>query len=206
MRTGRTLRSIAVLASVALLLGAFVAGPAQAKKKKKKKPPVAVCATYTPTSWGAEQPITVVTDANTADAPLTLEVATAAGVGSSSAASPDDGDGATSHAFANVQIDSAAPTTGLYATLHYAPVWDYDLFVRGDDGVGLAYSAGFAEGVPFLDGTGNGGRTGTGTENIEGLTTNDCQGYLVDIAGATTPGQTVTLDLWLGEAIFTPGG
>ena len=44
-----------------------------------------------------------------------------------------------------------------------------------------------------------------GSENVEGLVTADCTGYLVDIVSATSPGEEVTLTLWLGEATFVPG-
>lgn len=197
----RSTRTIAVMCLAGLIAGAFVAAPAEAKKKKRKG-----CAAYQPSEWGADLPVNVLTDQHTADAPLELELEVPAGAGSSSGDSPDGGDGATSHVFTNIQVDPAAPVTGLYATIEYTPIFDYDLFVRYNDGTGAAYSAGFAPGVPFLDGTGNGGHTGMGSENIEGLTVNDCEGYLVDIAGATTPGETVTLKLWLGEATYTPGG
>ncbi|MGH2754600.1 MAG: hypothetical protein ACRDLB_09210, partial [Actinomycetota bacterium] len=94
-----------------------------------------------------------------------------------------------------------------YVTLEHTPGWDYDLYIRDDGGNGLAYSAGFLAGAPeFLGGTGNGGHTGVGSENIDGLTTADCTGYLVDVISATTPGEDVTLKLWLGEAAYTPGG
>src|SRR5688500_750099 len=65
----RTIRGIAVLASVGLLVGAFAVGPAEARKKKKKKKPVA-CAPYAPGENGADQKVTVITDAATADAPV----------------------------------------------------------------------------------------------------------------------------------------
>lgn len=200
----RSVRTLAVLASVGLLVGAFTAGPADAAKRKKKKKPV--CATYTPTEWGAEQPINVVTDKHTAEAPLVLELDTEAGLGSSSPDAPaEEADNPITRVFSNIQVDSKAPTSGLYATLEYQFPLDYDLYVRGDDGVGLAYSAGFIPGVPLLDGTGHGGETGQGTENILGLTTADCTGYLVDVISAGTPGGAVTLNLWLGEAAYEPG-
>ncbi|HEU4481280.1 MAG TPA: hypothetical protein VFS18_05295 [Actinomycetota bacterium] len=197
-------KPLAVLASVGMLVGVFAAVPAEAKKRKKKP-----CPAYQPTEWGAEQPVTVVTDAATEEAPVVLEIETEAGLGTSSPESPDAGGPAgtpnpVSHAFANVQVDPKAKTTGLYARLSYTPTWDYDLYVRDDAGQGVAYSAGFNGNVPLLDGTGSGGHTGDGTENIDGLTSADCTGYLFDIIGATTPGETVTLELWLGEAAYTP--
>ena len=203
----RGLRIVSVVSSAALILGAATAMPADAKKKKKKKkkkPPV--CATYTPSEWGAGQPINLVTDAHTSEAPLEITVPTGAGLGSSSSAPPaEEPDNPVSHAFLNVQVDSKAPEAGLYGSVSFAPMWDYDFFFRDNTGIGLAYSAGFAEGVPVLDGTGNGGHTGMGSENIDGLTTADCTGYLVDIVSATTLGEDVTLTLWLGEPAFTPG-
>jgi hypothetical protein len=207
MRSHKTIRTFSVIASAALIVGAFTAGPADAKKKKKKPPVPAGCAAYTPTEWGKDLPVTMVTDAHTAEAPLTIEVPTKMGVGSSHNGTPDDVEqtNPVSHAFLNVQVDSAAATTGLYGTIEFTPTWDYDLYFRGADGAGLAYSAGFAQGVPFLDGTGNGGHTGVGSENIEGLESADCTGYLVDIVSSLTPGEDVTLTLWLGEPAYVPG-
>lgn len=202
MGSRKTIRTLSVLASAALVVGAFTAGAADAKKKKKKPG----CPVYTPSEWSADAPVNVVKDEHTAEAPLVLEVPTEAGVGTSSGDSPDGGDGAAAHAFVNVQVDSTQPVTGLYGTVEFTPVWDYDLFFRSNDGIGLAYSAGFSPFVPLLglDGTGHGGHSGVGTENIDGLTTKDCTGYLVDVVTATGPGEDVTLKLWLGEAAYTP--
>jgi len=203
MSDRRGLKTVSVLASAALVLGAFTAMPADAKKKKKKPKP---CATYVPSEWGDGQEINVVTDAHTADAPLEIAVPTGPGLGSSSSEPPaEDPTNPTSHAFLNVQVDSKLKEVGLYGTVAYTPGFDYDFFIRDNSGIGLAYSAGFAPGVPLLDGTGNGGHTGMGSENVEGLVTADCTGYLVDIVSATTPGEEVTLTLWLGEPTFTPG-
>jgi len=201
----RGLRIVSVLSSACLILGAATALPADAKKKKKKPKP---CATYVASEWGEGQPINLVTDAHTAEAPLEITVPTSAGVGTSSPDAPEeDPNNPISHAFVNVQVDSKLKEVGLYATAAHTPGFDYDLYVRDNSGIGLAYSAGFLAGGPeFTGGTGNGGHTGVGSENIDGLTTADCGGYLVDIISATTPGEDVTLTLWLGEAAYVPGG
>lgn len=203
----RSIRTLAVLASAGLIVGAFAAAPADAAKKKKKKPPA--CAPYTPTEWAADAPVNMLTSAHTAEAPLVIEIEAPAGLGSSSGAPPSDDPAelhaAATHSFVNVQVDSATPDTGFYATLEYTFPFDYDLWIRGDDGNAVAGSAGFMPGVPFFDGTGSGGYTGEGTENIEGLTTADCTGYLVDVVSAATPGETVTLKLWQGDATYVPG-
>src|SRR5687767_11775601 len=111
----RTVRSFAVLASVAMLVGAFAATPAEAKKKKKKKP--AACATYTPGEKGAGKPVTIVTDAATAEAPVEVPLTTQAGLGTSSEAGEGHDDGLTTHDYTNLQVDSASPSAGLYVQL-----------------------------------------------------------------------------------------
>ena len=203
----RSVRTFAVLASAGLILGAFVAAPADAAKKKKKPP---ACPAFA-SELAGDTPVNMVTDAHTAEAPLVLEIETPPGLGSSSNSAPAGGPtedpthGAPAHTFVPVQFDSAVAETGAYFTLEYTFPLDYDLWIRGDDGVAVAGAAGFIPGVPFLDGTGYGGHTGQGTENVEGLITADCTGYTVDIVSAATPGETVTLKMWTGEATYAPG-
>ncbi|HYI45656.1 MAG TPA: hypothetical protein VE174_09410 [Actinomycetota bacterium] len=203
--TTRTVRTVAIMGAAALLLGAFASGPAVAKKKKKKKKaPVAACAPFAPGEKGAGQPVTVVTDAATAEAPVEVTVATDPGLGFSSEAgegAPEDGEGLTSHAYTNVQIDSAAPSAGLYVRVEFEPVWDYDLWLRDSGHSALAYAAGSSPApVPGVtDGTGNGGHTESGSENIDGYFAADCNGFTVDIANAGGPGGDVVVKYWLGE-------
>lgn len=207
MRSHRAVRTVTVLATAALVAGAFTAGTADAAKKKKKPPAAPVCPAYTPSEWSADLPVTTITDAHTADAPLEITVPTEAGVGTSSSDSPENGTGsAAAHAFVNVQIDSAAAETGLYGSIEFTPAWDYDLYFRGNDGVGLAYSAGTSHLIPAegWNGTGTGGHSDLGSENIDGLVTPDCTGYLVDVIASLSPGEDVTLKLWLGEPAYTP--
>jgi hypothetical protein len=195
-----------VIASAALIVGAFIAGPADAKKKKKKP---AVCAAYVPGELGADQPVTVVTDAATAEAPVTVELDTAEGLGFTSPDGASGDEGAPSHVFTNVQVDSASPQTGLYIRLEFPDGLEYDLFARLADGSAYAYVAGSNHTGPLvaeggLDGTGNGGYSEVGAENLEGLSTADCAGYTMDVASAITPGGAVTVKYWLGEATYAP--
>lgn len=200
----KSIRTLAVFASAALVLGAFGAPTAQAKKKKKK-PPAPVCAPFTPWEKAAEAPVTVVTDAATAEAPVEVALDTEAGLGFSSADS-EDGEFGTlvTHAWANVQVDSAAPSTGLFVRLEFQDGLEYDLFLRLADGTSAAYAAGsnHVQEDPLglgLDGTGHGGHSEVGAEAIDGFATEDCAGYSVDVASAITPGGGVTLKYWLGE-------
>ncbi len=193
----RTIRTIAVVASAALLVGAFAAAPAEAAKRKKKKKAPAACAAYTPGEKGAGQPITVVTDAATAEKPVEVALDTEPGLGFSS----EEGEGnpnefATSHAYTNVQVDSAASSTGLYVMIEFQPTWDYDLWLRDSSHVPVEYSAGFA----VLTSGSDRAHSDLGSESIQGLPVADCAGFTVDAANAGGPGGEITVKYWLGEA------
>ncbi len=197
MRT-RTIRTIAVVASAALLVGAFAAVPAEAKKRKKgKKKAPAACAAYTPGEKGAGQPITVVTDAATAEEPVEVALDTAPGLGFSSEegeGNPDEG--ATSHAYTNLQVDSAASSTGLYVMIEFQPTWDYDLWLRDASHVPVEYSAGFLVETFGSDRA----QSDLGSESVQGVPVADCAGFTVDAANAAGPGGEITVKYWLGEA------
>ena len=193
----RSVRGIAIVASAALVLGAFVAGPAEAaKKKKKKKKKPAACAPYVPGEKGAKAPITVVTDAATADKPVVIEHATEAGLGFSS----EEGEGNpdeefTTHSYTNVQVDSAASSASLNVLLEFTPTWDYDLWLRDSSHAPVAYSAGFG---PLTQGSDE-AHSDFGSESVTGVVASDCGGFTVDVASAGSPGGDVTISYWLGE-------
>jgi hypothetical protein len=195
MSSNRILRGAALIGTAGLILGAFVAVPALAKKP-------AACKVFKAKTDGKGQPVSVVTDAATADKPVTVTVATTAGAGLSSPDGPsgDTPAGGPTHTYYNVQVDSKAKSARLYVRAEFAPVLDYDLYLR-DEGAALAYSAGAPAPIPAqgLDGTGNGGHSEVGAENIDGWTAADCAGYTVDIVSATTPGVDVTLKFWLAK-------
>lgn len=195
MRNGRIIRTLAVLASAGLIVGAFAAAPAEAKKKKKKPK---ACATFTPSEQAKDAKIVTVTDAATAEAPVEVTLETSPGLGFSS----EEGEGNsdehfTSHSYANIQVDSANPDAGLYVVLEFLPTWDYDLWLRDEAHAPLEYSAGFG---PVGSGTDH-QHSNVGSESIEGMLVSDCQGIVVDVANAGGPGGEVTLKYYLGEAI-----
>ena len=187
MRNGRMIRSLAVMASAGLVLGAFFAVPAEAKKKKG-------CATYVPGEAGSGSSITKVTNKNTADAPAAVEVDLAAGIG---AGRDPEGEGMfVSHAYPNVQVDSTGSSDLLNVRISWdVPAEDYDVYLDTADGTELANSAGFG---PYTSGS-DYASSGVGTETIVGYPVADCDGFTVDVVGATTPGGTVTVEYWLGE-------
>ena len=188
MRNSRLVRSLAVMALASLVLGAFVAAPAEAKKKKK-------CAALAVGENGAEQPINVVTDAHTAEAPLEIPLETEAGLG---AGRDPGGFGAhVSHVYVNIQVDSKASSAPLNTGLEFGTVYDYDLYLDTTDGTEVANSAGYG---PVDDGSTEDSRHDFGSELIYGIETADCDGYTLDVVTATSPGGEVLLKLWLGEA------
>ena len=193
----RSIRTFAVLAAAGLLVGAFAAAPADAAKRKKKKPPA--CAAFVPPESAGEAEVVKLTDAATEEAPLEVAVSTGPGLGIGR--DPDGGGEHVSQTYVPVQVDSAAPGAGIYGRVEFTPLFDYDLYLDDAAGTELMASGGF--GVvddSELGGDAENSETGAGFEAIYGITTEDCGGYVFDIVGATTPGEEVTLKLWLGEA------
>ena len=192
----RSIKSLAVLASAGLLVGAFAAAPADAAKRKKKPK---ACAPFAVPESAGEAEVVKLTDASTEEAPVEVAVATGPGLG---AGRDPEGEGAmVSHGYVPVQVDSAATGAGIYGRLEFTPVWDYDLYLDDAAGGELMLSAGFGPvDDAELGGDAENSETGAGFEAIYGITTEDCGGYVFDVVGATTPGEEVTLKLWLGEA------
>lgn len=187
----RTIRTLAVVASTALVLGAYVAAPAEAKKK---------CAKYAAPDWAADAETTVVTDKATADAPIEIELETGPGLGFTNPDYPGDETGEVSHSFHNVVVDSKAKSGNLFARIDYAPAWDYDLFLRLSAGPAVAYEADFNPATvagPSGIGTLEGASAGPGFSQIDGYPVPDCYGYTVDAASGIAPGGGITLKLWL---------
>ena len=197
MTSPRFIRTVAVIAMSAFVLGAFVSGPADAKKKKKKP---AVCKTFTPGEKGTDKPTIVVTDAATEEAPAVQTVTLAESVadldqtGMVSSASTD--------AF-NVQVDSAAKEAGLYVLFEFPARRDYDLELWHTDGSYAARSHDFNTLYsPSPDTYANGGHGGEATdtyEKIVGLRTSDCGGWTAETVNWLGEGGEMTVKLWLGE-------
>lgn len=210
MKARGSIRTLSVVASAALILGAFVA-PADAKKKKKPKPPPAppACAPFTPGEAGAEAKTTVVTDTATAEAPVVVEFETEMGMADDLGLGEYDG---TASVFQNIQVDSSNPSAGLYVKIEFADRNDYDLYLLTPAGETAANSGAFngvPEGatLPVAVGGGapeGGWAAGSNFESVTGINTPDCGGYTAQIKSYLTPGGTVTMSAWLGEALAEP--
>jgi len=192
MSSEKTVRTLAVVASAALLLGAVAVVPAGARAKK--------CAPFETSGVGAEAETSIVTDKATADAPIEVTIATDPGAGFTNADDPSGDTGATSHKFHNVQVDSKAKTAKLFVRAEFLPSWDYDLFLRLPEGPSVAYEADFnpltVGGPTPVGGTSN-GHAEPGVSQIDGQVSLDCEGFTVDVGSSITPGGEVTLKFWL---------
>lgn len=177
-------KATALLAVLTLVVAAFGAGPAMAKKKKKK-----ACPAFVGIEEAAEAELAMVTDEATEEAPVEVTVEVPAG-------SPVS----EGHAYLNVQADPGAKETGLYVRFEFPSHEDNDLYLYNPDGEEAAHAAGFNP-TPFgpFDGTGSGGHSEQGAEQIDGLATADCQGYSADLISYMSEGGEMTVKLWLGE-------
>jgi hypothetical protein len=178
------------------------------KKKKKGKgtaPAPAACAPFQAGDKGKDAKTTVVTDAATKDAPVSVSMPISPGLGSGTGTPADAATlAAESHALQNVQVDSNQPSAGLYVRAEFDSNSDDDLFLYNPDGTEAAHAAGFNPEPAVSDGTGTGGHSENGAEQIDGINTADCQGYTAELDGATTSGGTVTFKFWLGDVTWDP--
>jgi hypothetical protein len=205
MRDGRIVRSLALIATASLVLGAFVAGPADAKKKKKK-PKVATCAPFTPvapasnsgeTAEAAEAPVVQVTSAATEEKPIVVEYEHGAAFWETVTQTPVQED----TQFFNFQV---VGTGGLHLRMDFSPESDLDMYLYdGASGARVASSGAANQAMVAGDPTGLGldanGNGGPGFESIPGYAASNCAGYTVESRAFMSPGTPVTLKVWLGE-------
>ena len=204
-------RSLTVLLTGAVLASLVAIPAADAAGKKKKKPPV--CAPYAPGELGAEAETVKVTDSHTADAPLLVPISLDAAFDEGLLEAT--GQGETPRAYFNVQVDSAAPTAGLYVTWEFQSHQDYDLWAYFSDGSAAASSHGFqpaidTKGLPANADQSNtasnhGGESTATSESLVGITTADCGGYTLEHSTYFGQGGDFEVKVWLGEAVTAPG-
>jgi hypothetical protein len=171
------------------------------KAPKPPKPPVAAgCAPYAPGEEGAKAPTSLVTAEFTEAKPL--EVAITA---------PSTADDVIS-AYQNIQVGPGAGDVGLFARYEFPMEEDHDIYLNYASGSEAAHAGGFnpAPVVPQLpvvggtDGTGGGGHSEQGAEQIDGIKTAPCGGYTLDMQSFLSPGGDMTLKLWLGPVENEP--
>lgn len=198
MRSPRFIRTVAVVGMSALVLGAFVAAPADAKKKKKKP---AVCKAFTPGEKGTDKPTIKITNAATEEAPVVQKVTLA---GSYSEGIVDE---AGRDAF-NVQVDSAAAEAGLHVLFEFPTRRDYDLELLHTDGSYAARSHDFnllySPDPRTYSNEGHGGEATDHSEKLVGIRTSDCGGWTVETVNWLGEGGELEVKLWLGDIVNDP--
>ncbi|MGI8407379.1 MAG: hypothetical protein ACR2L3_02585, partial [Actinomycetota bacterium] len=198
MSVSRSFRGIAVVASASMVLGAFVAAPAEAKKKKSCPAFQAVepVSDSGETAEALEAEVVKVTDKATADKPIVIEYEHGPALWDTATQTPIVED----TTFFNFQVQSKKPAPGL----HLEMTWptpsesDIDMYLYDAAGARVA-SSGASNLAPVpgvLDAGGNGGM---GFETIPGNPAVNCAGYTVESRAFMTTGQMMTLTVYLGE-------
>jgi hypothetical protein len=197
------------MAASALILGAFVAGPADAKKKKPKPLACAAATAAAPTPGHSDNaadavavPVVNVPLTATEAAPVTFEFKHGPAAHDPAIGTPIQPD----TQYYNFQIVSKAPT-GVYLRLEWpSKESDFDLYMYDKDGAEVANSGAYnpipVDASPVQDFSAN-GNGGTGYESIPGFPANPCSVYTVESKAFLTPGDTVTLKVWTGEVTET---
>jgi hypothetical protein len=209
MKNRGIVRSLCVVASAALIVGAFAAGPAHGKKKKPKGcpavTPVEPASDSQQTAEVLEVPVVKVTDAHTAEAPLVFEY-THGPAFWTILQEPVQED----TVFFNIQVDPAAADTGLYVRQEWAalPGTDMDLYVWDAYTGEQATNSGSSNLTPVtVDPPSPAPHTGVtetgawGFESVSGFPVSDCAGFVIESRAFTTKGEDMSLKVWLGEQV-----
>jgi hypothetical protein len=200
-------KTLTILITIGLLVGSLTM-PATAKKKKKHKKPAApvACAPFSPGEAGAGKPTVVLTDAATEAAPVVQKVTLAESAADLTQGLTDAG----ADAF-NIQVDSALPSTGLYALIEFEPRNDIDLGLLHPDGSYAAQSHSWNtiqestdQGPVPVSSQGNGGEGTDHSEKLVGITTGDCGGWTLQVQNYLGLGGEYDVKLWLGESKNAP--
>jgi hypothetical protein len=180
------------------------------KKGCKPAPPApAACPAYVPGENGAEAELLTVTDAATAENPVTVEFDAGRGLG----VAPLTVEGVhiplpdlTTHNYRNIQVDSSSAEVGLYVRIEFPDRHDYDLYLQRADGSEADHSGDFSTvpESPFNSCGGTSCESGATFEQISGIRTPDCGGWTTDSVAFLTPGGNVTMKVWLGEVLADP--
>ncbi|HJR45921.1 MAG TPA: hypothetical protein VJ927_09990 [Actinomycetota bacterium] len=184
------------------------------KKAPKPGKPSAQCAPFTPGEAGADKPTVVLTDAATEAAPVEQKVTVDASAADAAPVTEAYAVIPPAHDAFNIQVDSAAAESGLYALVEFEDRNDIDMNLLHPDGSYAAQSRGFNTLVELVNmefpvfgpifTSGHGGETTASSEKLVGIRTSDCGGWTLDVANYLGMGGELTVKLWLGEAVTDP--
>lgn len=173
------------------------------KKPKKPKPPAApACSPYVPGELGGGAPISLVTTDFTEEKPLEVPIT-----------SPSTADG--ENVYQNIQVGPGSDNVGLFARYEFPVYDDHDIYLYYASGTEAAHAGGYnpAPVVPTTtagpltfgtDGTGSGGHSEQGAEQIDGISTGPCGGYTLEMHPFHSMGGDMVLKLWLGPVENEP--
>ena len=202
----RTVKMLALLAGLALVVGAFGAGSTAAKKKKKKKkPPVAACPAFAAKPPGADSEslqkdkvpaatLVKVTEAATEAKPVEVKLEHGQALWS-----PTQTPIQEDTEFVRLQVQSKTPTAGLYIRQEWAApsLSDLDLYLTDKAGEEVAAS-GTSNVSPVPIPAGGQDTGAQGFESISGFAALKCGDYVIKSRPFTTAGEDVTIKIWLG--------
>jgi hypothetical protein len=188
----KAMRAVALVATAALVAGAFFAVPAEAAKKKKK---AVKCSAFTPGIEEAkEAKVVTIPKTATEKKPIKIEYEH----GPAGPSNPITGDDLLNE-WIYFNIQSTGPTSGLYIKQEFSDHHDIDLYLYDAAGEEVTHSGGFnvAPVGPFSDD----GKAGTNYESISGVATSTCTGYTIGSNAYLTYGTPVTLSIWFGKVV-----
>lgn len=199
------IRTIGVTAATGLLVGALVGGsaaPASAAKRCKAFKPGTPISDSPSAVDAKNEKVVKITDKATQAKPYTVNYDH--GPAAWLLANPQDPTGTSQVALQedtkwfNIQVDSKKRFVGLYTRIEWAatPVSDIDLYIYDKSGARVGTSGEFNQAPGQGLGTGDGGN---GYEQVLGMGVTDCSGYTIESRGFTTPGEAMTLKVWLGS-------
>ncbi len=196
-------RTVCLMASAGLIAGALAAGsPAQAAKRCGKFKPAVPVSDSDSRTEAPKAKVQKITDKYTQAKPLTIKYTH--GPAQWFPADPEDGAGQSAAVedtkWFNIQVDSKKRSAGLYIRQEWSPtpVSDMDLYLYDKNG-GSAAQSGYWNQLPEeASATGfSGGHAGY--EEIAGLGVTDCSGYTIESRAFSSPGENMTLKIWLGS-------
>ncbi len=197
------IRSIGVIAAAGLIIGALVGGsaPASAAKKCKKFKPAVPASDSPSASEAPKAKVVKITDKFTQSKPYKVEYTH----GPAAWLLADPTDPLNSQLalvedtkWFNIQVDSKKKFVGLYVRQEWAPtpVSDMDLYIWDSHGSQAGSSGEFNQAPGQGLGSGDGGN---GYEQVLGMGVSDCSGYTIESRAFTSPGEAMTLKVWLGS-------
>jgi hypothetical protein len=203
MTMGKWTRVVGTALTVGLLAGALSSGtPAQAAKRCGKFKPAVPISDSASRTEAPKQKVQTITDKYTQAKPYKVEYTH--GPALWWPADPADAEGQAAAVedtkWFNIQVDSKKRFVGLYVRVEWSPtpVSDIDLYMYDKNGGAAAQDGHWNQLPEEANPTGlQGGNPGF--EEIAGFGATDCSGYTIESRAFNSPGESMTMKVWLGS-------